>query len=289
MTPPKNTHKNKAITAFINRFALTCLLASTAMLTACIGTGGDSPGDVDFSARSFVLPASSSIEASTATGVALNGVALRYLTSIGFQGYERQGTVFGTAIRGNFDGNTDRLDAEDGFLLIETKGEVGNGGHVFAGRFDTTDVGDELTDATPTATFSGPAALILVHATGGGASTKSSLSRRVHFNDLELTVNFDAKSLTGTVTGSTTNSADSLTVDGRFSEKRLSGSVRMNLADPAIVDLASRSAFTATLNGVIGADGAVGVFNNHLARDRASDYALGGGFVVKAPPPAANP
>ncbi len=293
MTPDKNTHnnthKNRAITAFFNRFALICFIASGAVLTACIGNESKE-SLYDFSARTFVLPSDLSIEASTGSGNESSNVALRYLTSINFDKYERQGTVFGTVIRGSdFDSSNDRLGAEDGFLIIETKGENGDGGHVFAGRFDTTDVGDELTATPPVATFSGQAVVVLVHSEGSGLfSGNTSLSRRVRFNDLELTVDFDAKSLKGTVTGSPTNGADSLTVDGRFSGERLSGSVRMNLADPAIVGVADRSAFTASLNGVIGEDGAVGVFNNHLARGKPSDYALGGGFVVK-PPPATNP
>ena len=289
MTPHKNTHnnthKNRAITAVFNRFAFICLIASGAVLTACIGNESKE-SLYDFSARTFVLPGNYSLEASTGSGAELSNVALRYLNSINFDKFERQGTVFGTVIRGSdFDSSNDRLDAEDGVLIIETKGENGDGGHVFAGRFETTDVGAELTETPPVATFSGQAVVVLVHAGRGGLfGGNTSLSRRVRFNDLELTVDFDEKSLKGTVTGSPTNGADSLTIDGRFSGERLSGNVTMNLADPEIVNVASRSAFTASLNGVIGADGAVGVFNNHLARGRKSDYALGGGFVVKPPP-----
>ncbi|MCA8835664.1 MAG: hypothetical protein K8953_11345 [Proteobacteria bacterium] len=288
MTPHKNTHnnnhKNRAITAVFNRFAFICLLASGAVLTACIG-GESAESRHDFSSRTFVLDGNLSSQAATASGAGLSDVAYRYLTSIGFQGFERQGTIIGNKRQGNFDGNTDRLDAEDGFLLIETKGEGGDGGHVFAGRFDTTDVGDELTEAPPVAIFSGQATMVLVHAEGGGLfGGNTSVRSKMDFSNLALTVNFDDK----TLKGSDSNGFGRLTVDGRFSGKRLLGNVTATFNDTAIIKAASRSNFTADLDGLIGEDGAVGVFNNHLARGRPSDYAFAGGFVVK-PPPATNP
>ena len=283
---PNNTHKNRMITSFINRFALICLIASGAMLTACIGNESKE-SLYDFSSRTFVLPGNFSLQASTSgDGAPLSAVALRYLNSIGFNKFERQGTVFGTAIRGNFDGNDDRLGAEDGFLIIETKGENGDGGHVFAGRFETTNVGDELTEAPPVATFSGRAAVILVHSEGGGGlfNANTSLRSALTFDSLDLEVNFDDKTLIGT----DNNSLGRLNVSGRFNKQTLSGTVVATFTSGDVFRAANRSDFTATLTGVIGEDGAVGVFNSHLARGRPSDYALGGGFVVK-PPPATNP
>ncbi|MGU9962942.1 MAG: hypothetical protein ACNYPD_02430 [Candidatus Halichondribacter symbioticus] len=290
MTPPnnthKNTHKNRMITAFINRFALICVIASTAVLTACIG-GESAELRHDFSSRSFVLDGNLSLQASTsADGAPLSAVALRYLDSISFQGYERAGTVFGTVIRGNFDGNSERLDAEDGFLIVHTAGEDGAGGHVFAGRFDTTDVGAELTEAPPVATFSGRAHVVIVHARGGGLfSGGNSIISQIPFDNLDLTVNFDDK----TLIGEDSNGLGTLNVNGRFSEQTLSGTVTTTFTNRDVISAASRNDFTANLDGRIGADGAVGVFNNHLARGRPSDYALGGGFVVKPPPAATNP
>ncbi len=284
MTPHKNTHKNKAITAFINRFALICLIASTAVLTACIG-GESAESRHDFSSRTFVLDGDFSLEASTANDIEANAVAFRYLTRIGFQGYERAGRVFGTVIRGDFDGNSERLDAEDGFLIVRTAGEDGAGGHVFAGRFENTNVGAELTEAPPVATFSGQAHVVIVHARGGGLfSGGNSIISQIPFTNLDLTVNFDDK----TLIGEDSNSLGTLNVNGRFNEQTLSGSVNIIFTNSDVISAASRNDFTANLDGRIGADGAVGVFNNHLARGRPSDYALGGGFVVK-PPPATSP
>ncbi len=282
----KNTHKNRAITAFMNRFAFICLIASTAVLTAC-GGKESAESRYDFSSRTFVLPGDLSLQASTAGGAGnISDVAYRYLTRIGFQGYERQGTVVGRIIRGSdFDNSNDRLGAEDGFLIVYTGGEDGAGGHVFAGRFDTTDVGAELTEAPPVATFSGQAHVVVVHARGGGLfGGRNSIISQIRFTNLDLTVNFDDKTLIGT----DSNGLGTLNVNGRFSGRNLSGSVTTTFTNSDVISAASRNDFTANLDGRIGADGAVGVFNNHLARGRPSDRAFGGGFVVKAPP-ATNP
>ena len=286
MTLPNNTHKNWAVTAFINRFALTCLLASTAVLTACIGTGGGGPGDIhDFSARSFVLPGSFSLEASTSTdGAPLSSVALRYLNSINFQGYQRAGEVFGYTVLGDFN-NDPGLGADDGVLIIQTRGEDGAGGHVFAGRFETTDVGAELalSEATPTATFRGEATVVLVHARNGGLfGTNDSLRGRLDFTNLELTANFDGNTLTGS---GSNPSGERLSVDGRFNGKSITGNVTATFVNPDILEArANQNTITSNLTGQIGEHGAVGAFNSHLARGRPSDYALAGGFVVKPIP-----
>ncbi len=280
MTPRNNIHNNKAITAFITRFALICLIASATMLTACIGNESKE-SLYDFSSRTFVLPSGLSTQA--ATGGINNepsNIALRYLQSIGFDKYERQGRVVGRVFRGSdFDGSNDRLGATDGFLLVYTRGENGDGGHAFAGRFDTTDVGAELTAAPPVATFSGRAHVVLVHARHGGLfSTKNSLISEITFDNLNLTVNFDGK----TLIGSDSNGFGTLNVNGKFSGRNISGTVTTIFTNGG----ADRNDFTANLEGQIGEDGAVGVFNNHQASGRSSDYAFAGGFVVKAPPPA---
>ncbi len=290
MTPRKNTHKNKAITAFINRFALICLLASTAVLTAC-GDKESAESRNDFSARPFILDSNLSSQASIANGIEPNAVALRYLRSINFEGYERAGEVFGDVVRGNdFDVSNDRLGADDGLLIIQTRGENRSGGHVFVGRFETTDVGAELalSEATPIATFRGNATVVLVHARNGGLfSASDSYRARMEFTNIELTANFAGNTLTG---GEENPDGRALRVNGTFNDKRITGSVTAIFTDNTVRQLASRNDFMSTnLMGLIGEDGAVGTFTNHLPRGNPSDYALGGGFVVKAPPPAANP
>ena len=280
----KNTHKNRAITAFINRFAFICLIASTAVLTACIGNESKE-SLYDFSSRTFVLPSGLSSQAAAGgTNNEPSNIALRYLESINFERYERKGRVVGRIIRGSdFDSSNDRLGAEDGLLIVYTRGEGGDGGHAFAGRFDTTEVGAELTAAPPVATFSGRAHVVLVHARNGGLfRSNNSIISEIPFENLTLTVNFDDKTLIGT----DSNGLGTLNVNGKFSGRTISGTVTTTFTNSDVISAASRDDFTANLEGQIGEDGAVGVFNNHLARGRPSDRALAGGFVVKAPPPA---
>ncbi len=277
-----NTHKNRMITSFINRFALICVIASTAVLTACIGNESKE-SLYDFSSRTFVLPSGLSSQAAAGgTNNEPSNIALRYLESIGFDKYERKGRVVGRVFRGSdFDGSNDRLGAEDGFLIVYTRGENGDGGHAFAGRFDTTNVGNELIAAPPVATFSGRAHVVIVHARDGGLfSTNNSIISEITFNNLNLTVNFDDK----TLIGSDSNGLGTLNVNGRFSGRNLSGSVITTFTNDDVMSAASRDDFTSNLEGQIGEDGAVGVFNNHLARGRPSDRAFSGGFIVKAPP-----
>ncbi len=283
MTPPNNNDKNKAITAFINRFALICLIASGAVLTAC-GGKDSAESRYDFSSRSFVLNGDLSLQASTASGAGLSDVAFRYLTRISFQGYERAGTVFGTKIQGDFN-NVPGLGADDGVLIIETRGEDGAGGHVFAGRFETTDVGAELalSEATPVATFRGEAIVVLVHARRGGLfRTNDSLRSSMDFTNLELTANFAGNTLTGS---GSNPSGERLSVDGRFNGKSITGSVTATFVNSDVLEArANQNTISSNLTGQIGEHGAVGAFNSHLARGRPSDYALAGGFVVKPIP-----
>ena len=188
-------------------------------------------------------------------------------------------------VLGNFNDNDNYLDDKDGVFIIERKSGDGSGVHVFAGRFETTDVGDALTETTPIVTFRGNASVVLVHAREDGLfSGGTSLRRKMNFTNLELTANFTARTLRG---NNSNSSGDRLMVDGKFNGERISGNVTMTFVDSEILKVANRSDFTANLTGVIGEDGAVGVFNSHLTRGHPSDYALGGGFVVK--PISSNP
>ena len=286
MTPSKNIHKNRMINAFFNRFALVCVIASGAVLTAC-GDKESAESRNDFSSRTFILDSNLSSRATTATiRSEESNVAYTYLRNIGFQGYEREGEVFGDVVRGDFN-NDPGLGADDGVLIIQTRGNDGAGGHVFAGRFETTEVGAPLalSEATPTATFRGNATVILVHARNGGLfRTNDSYRARMDFTNIELTANFAGNTLTG---GEENPDGRALRVNGTFNDKRITGSVTAIFTDNTVRQLASRNDFMSTnLTGLIGEDGAVGTFTNHLPRGRPSDYAFGGGFVVKAPPPA---
>ncbi len=290
MTPHKNahnnTHKNKTITAFINRFAFICLIASASVLTAC---GNESPESrYGWSSRSFTLDDDLSGQVAAAGGnrAQLLAATVAYLRRIGFEDYQRQGTIGFHAIRGNdFDDDNTSLGATDGILVMQTSGSDGGGGHVFAGMLGTTQVGPAFEKTAPTATFNGRAIILIVHDRGGGFfSSGNSLENVVSFDNLELTANFEA----GTLRGSNTNSlGEILDVNATINDNILNGTVGVTFTNSAIIKAANRSLFPANLTGRIGENGAVATFASHLARGRPSDYALGGGFVVKPIP--ANP
>ncbi|MCA8833967.1 MAG: hypothetical protein K8953_02680, partial [Proteobacteria bacterium] len=199
----------------------------------------------------------------------------------GFEEYQREGTIGFHAIRGNdFDVDNTSLGATDGILVMQTSGSDGSGGHVFAGRLGSTDVGPAFSDTDPTATFSGRAVILLVH-NSPVSNSGTSLENVVSFDDLELTANFGD----GTLRGSNTNSlGEHLDVNASINNNILTGAVGVTFTNSAIIKAANRSFFHANLTGRIGENGAVGTFASHLARRRASDYALGGGFVVKPIP-----
>ena len=288
MTPDKNTdnntYKNKTITAFINRFALICLIASGMMLTAC-GDKESPESRHGWSSRSFTLEDDLSGQVATAgTSAQFLAATLAYLRRTGFEEYQREGTIGFHAIRGNdFDVDNTSLGATDGILVMQTSGSDGGGGHVFAGRLGTTDVGPAFAQTEPTATFRGRAVILLVHNRGGGFfSSGNSLENVVSFDALELTANFEA----GTLSGSNTNTlGEKLDVNATINDNILTGTVDVTFTNTAITSAANRSLFPANnLTGRIGENGAVATFASHLARGRPSDYALGGGFVVKPTP-----
>ncbi len=290
MTPDKkphnNTHKNRAITAFITRFALICLIASATVLTAC-GDKESPESRYGWSSRNFTLDDDLSGRVTTAKGnnnnIELFGPAFEYLRRIGFEDYQRQGTIDYHAILGNdFDVDNASLGATDGILVMQTSGSDGGGGHVFAGRLGTTQVGPAFEQTEPTATFNGRAVILLVHNRGGGFfSSGNSLENVVSFDDLDLTANFGD----GTLRGSNTNSlGEKLDVNASINGNILNGTAAVTFTNSAITKAANRSLFHANLTGRIGENGAVATFASHLARGRPSDYALGGGFVVKPTP-----
>ncbi len=208
---------------------------------------------------------------------------LAYLRRTGFEDYQREGTIGFHAIRGNdFDVDNTSLGATDGILVMQTSGSDGGGGHVFAGRLGTTQVGPAFAQTEPTATFRGRAVILIVHNRGGGFfSSGNSLENVVSFDALELTANFGD----GTLSGSNTNSlGEKLDVNATINDNILNGTAAVTFTNSAITSAASRSLFPANLTGRIGENGAVATFASHLARGRPSDYALGGGFVVKPIP-----
>ncbi len=288
MTPDKNTHnnthKNMAINAFINRFVLICLIASASVLTAC-GDKESAESRYGWSSRSFTLEDDLSGQvANASTRKQELDATLAYLRRIGFEDYQREGTIGFHAIRGDdFDAANTSLGATDGILVMQTSGNDGGGGHVFAGRLGTTDVGPAFAQTEPTATFRGRAVILMVHNRGGGFfNSGNSLENVVSFDNLALTANFEA----GTLSGSNTNSlGERLDVNARINDNILNGTVDVTFTNSAITSAANRSLFAANnLTGRIGENGAVATFASHLARGRPSDYALGGGFVVKPNP-----
>ena len=253
------------------------------MLTAC-GDKESAESRYGWSSRSFTLEDDLSGQVATAgTRAQLLAATLAYLRRTGFEDYQREGTIGFHAIRGNdFDVDNTSLGATDGILVMQTSGSDGGGGHVFAGRLGTTQVGPAFAQTEPTATFRGRAVILIVHNRGGGFfSSGNSLENVVSFDALELTANFGD----GTLSGSNTNSlGEKLDVNATINDNILNGTAAVTFTNSAITSAASRSLFPANLTGRIGENGAVATFASHLARGRPSDYALGGGFVVKPIP-----
>ncbi len=168
----------------------------------------------------------------------------------------------------------DTLSADDGIFMINVFDDDAIENHTFVGILNTTNVGAPL---TASATFTGNYTHYLFVAPGRLNKSRSFDGRCCE--SITLTADFDKGTLTGsdtTSTGDNSGRISTLTVNGQFGDETntLSGSVSYD--NPLVSD----RTFTAPLSGMIGQDGAVGVFSNHENTSDSVGYTLGGGFVV---------
>ncbi len=274
-------------------------LAGILLLGACGASGNANVNEAlvaggNFSSRTFVVPQNftTRLTDNRHTGVRIiNGktidttvayreefdiIGLDYLESISFD--IPKDVDFKTYYL-NGDGVSGRLgvglSANDGIFMITSFDEEAIDSHIFVGILNTTDVG-ELLDAS--ATFSGSYHLFFIVAPGRINRSYSSAGSTA--SSIILTADFTEGTLTGSDTefaGDLSGRDSLLTVDGRFGDGNNSLSGSVTYENPSVSD----NTFTAPLSGMIGQDGAVGVFSSHENTGDGSGYAFGGGFVVE--------
>ena len=232
-------------------------------------------GGAGFSARTFTVPENLSnriMNSDFPNGVVINAIAYDYLDSISFE-IHNETNFFADVIYIN------RPRKEDAFIFIELKDEINRlhltppmtpalGVHIFVGILDTTDVGVPL---SASATFRGDYRHSLTVAPGSRRKESDSYSAR---NKITLEVDFDAKTLKG-VSDRRSYDIHQIEVNGQFSadSTTLSGSVSLKYPE---ID----RTFTAPLTGLIGIEGAVGVFSAYENTGVGAGYTFGGGFAV---------
>ncbi len=163
------------------------------------------------------------------------------------------------------------LGEQDGFLMIFATEQGKTFAHSVVGMFDTTDVGAVL-DSTTSATFSGKYTVRLLAFPPATPEDRdpAPLSESILAEDITLNVDFG----NSTIKGETGNVGTArLTVDGNFGANRLTGTVTFR-------ERTSNEPFEAPLTGLIGQDGAVGIFSSSN-NGTGIKYSFGGGFVVE--------
>ena len=242
-------------------------IAGILLLGAC-GSGNNSS---NFSTQTFTLPSDVQTKIIDAPQQGRNAIGRDYLKSISFNNADDG--LIDTALIGS---------KQNGLFVIRLLNEIDSlnfisprtpavGGHIFVGMFPTTNVGDPL---IANAVFNGSYYVYLLVAPDINSEFSST---GIHIG-IKLNADFNEGTLTGT--GSIPDRYDeidtALKVNGRFSgeSNTLSGSVSYTSAK------ISDRTFTAPLSGVIGQDGAVGVFTSHENTNDTTGYAFGGGFVV---------
>ncbi len=198
-----------------------------------------------------------------------------YLESISVN-IPRDGRLETFSLQGDHDGTN--LTLTDGFLMTFISNSKTPYAHSVVGIFEDTQVGAPL---GADASFTGKYIVRLLAFPDGTTDNPNPapLGEIIGVNSVEtidLEVNFSARTLTGSKISS---SGARLRVDGEFGDNVISGSV-------TFVEGVRSMSFEAPLTGIIGQDGAVGVFANSN-NGVGTKYSLGGGFVVE-PEPANN-
>ncbi len=245
-------------------------IAGILLLGACGSSNNENNennGGGVFSSRTFTVPQNFTTRLlnTTSNGVIsrddqVDSIGRDYLKSISFD-IPNDATFSTYTLVG--ENNRNGLTSQDGIFIIslydydivESKIVVEES-NVFVGILNTTNTGAPL---TANATFSGNYAAYLSDKNSLDLYERGSISVMVDFNEK-------------TVTAIDSN----LEINGKFStdDNTLSGSVTYQ--HPLVSD----NTLTAPLTGLIGVNGAIGVFSNYENTGDGEGYALGGGFVV---------
>ncbi len=168
------------------------------------------------------------------------------------------------------------LDERAGFLMTFVADSTENYAHSVVGMFETTDVGAAL-DNTTSATFTGQYTLRFLAFPPATTEVKDPppLSESITEQPITLNIKFNDKEIDA---DARFNGAR-LQIEGKFGGNRITDGKATFRPNGSSLD------FEAPLIGLIGQDGAVGVFASHSRS--GTRYSLGGGFVVE--PPVAEP
>ena len=167
------------------------------------------------------------------------------------------------------------LDERAGFVMTFIGDSSENYAHSVVGLFETTDVGPALDNTTST-TFTGQYTLRFLAFPPATAEVKDPppLSESITEQPITLNIRFNDKEIDANVRFEGAR----LQIDGKF------GGNRITDGKATFTPSGSSVEFEAPLIGLIGQDGAVGVFASH--RRSGTRYSLGGGFLVEPPEPA---
>ncbi len=160
------------------------------------------------------------------------------------------------------------LSPQDGFLMTFIRHPSEVYAHIVVGMFDKTHTGNPV---SADATFTGTYTIRLSAFSDEGEE----INEPIDAQPITLNLNFRNNTLKGEAE---TQGGARLEVDGVFATNNLSGNVMFRERNGR--------RFEAPLTGLIGQDGAVGIFASHNDSEIGTKYSLGGGFVVE---PVADP
>ncbi len=169
------------------------------------------------------------------------------------------------------------LDERAGFVMTFIGDSSENYAHSVVGLFETTDVGPAV-DSTTDTKFTGQYTLRFLAFPPATAEVKDPppLSGRITERDITLNINFRDKE----IDAEDRFEGARLQINGKFGGNRITDGKVIFRPDGSSLD------FEAPLIGLIGQNGAVGVFANSN-NGVGTKYSIGGGFVVE-PEPANN-
>ncbi len=236
-------------------------------------------GGAGFSARTFNVPSNFTQRINDRTNdrdsSQLRSIAHEYLESISFEFHTEKSFWVSTTTSPNKTGEILFITVIDEVDRLHLTPPLPSafGAHRFVGILDNKNVGAplEINEAKANIFFGGNFRhLVTVSPSGRGKEFESYSG----YGSINLTVDFNERTLTGMGRIWASN-RHPLEVKGQFSEGSniLSGSVSVTYTD---ID----RTFTAPLTGLIGVNGAIGVFSNYENTGDVEGYAFGGGFVV---------
>ncbi len=263
------------------------LLASVFMITACGGKkSGALPAAVHRPAPTFTSRVISNVPADIQSQIAVISAEADAIKDLQFlrlgENYLREisfniplnSRVQTLTLKGENGGGG--LDERAGFLMTFVANSTENYAHSVVGLFETTDVGPAL-DANTSATFTGEYTLRFLAFPPATSEVRDPppLSESITEQPITLNIKFNDKEIDA---DERFNGAR-LQIEGKFGGNRITDGKATFRPNGSSLD------FEAPLIGLIGQNGAVGVFASHSRS--GTRYSLGGGFVVE--PPVAEP